>query len=223
MRLRYSIASIAVATLLGACQQGDLFDPLDVHPTDAGAPLDQANGNDSGSPPVTVKATEVSFPDSLRSTSTNCSMLQAQISGRSLTLDGTQIPYADTRSGFQLDCLVVSNPVTIPAGATRVVLRMKTTHNFASDAGGTSGKPRITRGSLLLRNQDTKMPLDWQPTFQTSVSSAYDVRLELPTNVAGKTYTVEPNMSAVASNWGVNDRFLVFQWVLTDIAIETTQ
>jgi len=200
-----------------------LFDPLEEHPTDAGAPPDQANGNDSGSPPVNVKATEVSFPDSLRSTSPNCSMLQVQISGRSLTLDGTKIPYPDTRSGFQLDCLVVSNPVTIPAGATRVVLRMKTTHSFASDAGGTAGKPRITRGSLLLRDQGTKMPLDWQPTFQTSVSSAYDVRLELPTSLAGKTYTVEPTMSAVASNWGMNDRFLVFEWVLTDIAIETTQ
>lgn len=224
MRLRYSIASIAVATLLGACQQGGLFDPLEEHPTDAGAPPDQANGNDSGSPPVNVKATEVSFAAKPAVNGFGCSQMVAQASGRSLTLDGTPITNpASQNKGFQLDCSVASNPVVIPSGASRAVLRLKTLHDFASELGSGSAQPRITRGSLILRDQGTNMPLDWQPAFQTKLSQAYDVRLELPTSVAGKTLTVEATMSAFAYNWAATDRFGEFKWVLTDIAIETTQ
>lgn len=224
MSLRISIASIAIATLLGGCGRGQAFDPFMEELKDASTnSCTQTPTSMCGTQPM-VKTTAITFPSPLNVNGSACQALVPVTSPGIVTLDGTGLAFGSSMSkGFQFDCSVQSNAIDIPANANRVVLRFKVSHRFSSELGTNGMAPRITRGALLLREKNTSTPLESQPGFLTRQSQAYEVRMELPQSLAGKSIIIEPQISGFAYNWAAADRFNDLQLTLTDPAFETTQ
>lgn len=221
MSLRISIASIAIATLLGGCGRGQAFDPFMEELKDASTnSCTQTPTSMCGTQPM-VTSTPVIFPNP--PSINGCQMLKTTISSGAITLEAKDVPFpSQPNTSFQFSCWVTSNAFDIPDKATRIVLRFKATHSFATNLSNPR-KPRITYGKLAVRTKTPTNQAEWLYGFQPQPIQGNEVRMELPLSLAGKSVVVEPWLSGFAYDWDINDRFTDLQLALTDLAFETTQ